>query len=144
MWPNSPPEECVPVNNSPRSTMPMPMPCDSRMAMKSFAVAFRIMPTQRQRDHVAVVFHGHRNAGRILQYLVRKGMSVSGVIGDHSKVREPELVMPWIASTMRMTGPSAAAWSFINCCHDDPSVCAISASRGSVSVGRRSDRSPTA
>ena len=29
------PEECVPVNSSPLSTMPMPMPCESRMAMKS-------------------------------------------------------------------------------------------------------------
>jgi len=65
-------------------------------------------------------------------------MSLSGVIGDHKSRRLAASVMPWMASTMRMTGPISAACSSIRAT-TMPTVSATSLSRDTVSVGRRSD-----
>ena len=39
-------------------------------------VAFRIVRTQRHRDHVAVVLDGHRNAGRVLEHCRERNVGV--------------------------------------------------------------------
>ena len=77
MWPNSPPDDCVPVNSSPRKHHAHADTMRKQDRDEIVPVAFRIMRAKRQRDHVAVVFDRHRNAGRGLQHLAERDVGLT-------------------------------------------------------------------